>query len=317
MFKGFDKVKDIKYVYTPLYSSLCGVKLDSNNKIQYLLSGHIRRDGKISIGLCDFTEPWDNLSLAQKKNLNYRYEMGCECKIAPCYTVPCSTTTDNECLWTDWVLDNSLSGEQARQHACIKRMDGSCGWYQDGPPPEKDLLDLSDPWGQSHAKPTPHPSARPGTRHGSQFSNVYISYALIFRSQRLQRSVFKMFRVHLAIIMNVRQRVPIRRQMFIMNTSTMARVSWQLVSAWFLHVIYGYSLVYSSCLFKLALKERPFPVEHFPYSAIETLEKVCFENESIAIPFKISHCCIEQFCTVCALKCVCIFWTPGTFVNSV
>lgn len=140
-------------------------------------------------------------------------------QIAPCYTVPCSTTTDNECLWTDWVLDNSLSGEQARQHACIKRTDGSCGWYQDGPPPEKDLLDLSDPWGQSHAKPTPHPSARPGTRHGSQFSNVYISYALIFRSQRLQRSVFKMFRVHLAIIMNVRQRVPIRRQMFIMNTS--------------------------------------------------------------------------------------------------
>lgn len=41
MFKGFDKVKDIKYVYTPLYSSLCGVKLDSNNKIQYLLSGSV------------------------------------------------------------------------------------------------------------------------------------------------------------------------------------------------------------------------------------------------------------------------------------
>lgn len=39
MFKGFDKIKDIQYVYTPLYSSLCGVKLDSNNKIQYLLSG--------------------------------------------------------------------------------------------------------------------------------------------------------------------------------------------------------------------------------------------------------------------------------------
>ncbi|KAL2091545.1 hypothetical protein ACEWY4_013808 [Coilia grayii] len=145
MFKGFDKVKDLQYVYTPLYSSLCGVKLDSNNKIQYLLSGHIRRDGKVSIGLCDFTEPWDNLSLTQKKNLNYRYQMGCDCKIAPCYTVPCSSTADNECLWTDWVLDNSLSGEQARQHACIKRSDGTCGWYQGSPPPEKDLLDLTDP----------------------------------------------------------------------------------------------------------------------------------------------------------------------------
>lgn len=39
MFKGFDKAKDIQYVYTPVFSSLCGVKLDYNNKAGYLLSG--------------------------------------------------------------------------------------------------------------------------------------------------------------------------------------------------------------------------------------------------------------------------------------
>lgn len=39
MFKGFEKAKDIQYVYTPVFSSLCGVKLDSNNKAGYLLSG--------------------------------------------------------------------------------------------------------------------------------------------------------------------------------------------------------------------------------------------------------------------------------------
>lgn len=39
MFKGFHKAKDIQYVYTPVFSSLCGVKLDSNNKAGYLLSG--------------------------------------------------------------------------------------------------------------------------------------------------------------------------------------------------------------------------------------------------------------------------------------
>ncbi|MGH0176047.1 UNVERIFIED_CONTAM: hypothetical protein FKN15_007259 [Acipenser sinensis] len=38
MFKGFEKFKDIQYVYTPPYSSLCGVKLEANNKAQYLLS---------------------------------------------------------------------------------------------------------------------------------------------------------------------------------------------------------------------------------------------------------------------------------------
>lgn len=39
MFKGFEKAKDIQYVYTPVFSSLCGVKLDYNNKAGYLLSG--------------------------------------------------------------------------------------------------------------------------------------------------------------------------------------------------------------------------------------------------------------------------------------
>lgn len=203
-------------------------------------------DGRISIGQCDLVESWDNLSLSQKKNLNYRYQMGCECRVskgcslsshpylsfvprsklswdttnntemillclsspalAPnfillrsnvnslrvqrntantpwnpiiynpaesksgntqryermnewskprpplspqintCYTVPCASTGDNECLWTDWLLDNSLNGEQARQYACIRRSDTTCSWYRGGPPPEKDFLDMTDPW---------------------------------------------------------------------------------------------------------------------------------------------------------------------------
>ena len=43
MFKGFDKTKDIQYVYTPVFSSLCGVKLDSNNKAGYLISGTVQQ----------------------------------------------------------------------------------------------------------------------------------------------------------------------------------------------------------------------------------------------------------------------------------
>uniref|UniRef100_A0A3Q2YCJ4 TIMP metallopeptidase inhibitor 4 n=1 Tax=Hippocampus comes TaxID=109280 RepID=A0A3Q2YCJ4_HIPCM len=130
MFKGFDKAKDIQYVYTPVFSSLCGVKLDSNNKAGYLMWS----DGRLSIGQCDLVESWDNLSLSQRKNLNYRYQMGCECRINVCYTVPCASTGENECLWTDWLLDNSLNGEQARQYACIRRSDTTCGWYRGGHP---------------------------------------------------------------------------------------------------------------------------------------------------------------------------------------
>ncbi|EGV95113.1 Metalloproteinase inhibitor 4 [Cricetulus griseus] len=38
MFKGFEKAKDVQYVYTPFDSSLCGVKLETNSQKQYLLT---------------------------------------------------------------------------------------------------------------------------------------------------------------------------------------------------------------------------------------------------------------------------------------
>uniref|UniRef100_A0A8C5SBA7 Metalloproteinase inhibitor 4 n=1 Tax=Laticauda laticaudata TaxID=8630 RepID=A0A8C5SBA7_LATLA len=41
IFKGFEKAKDVQYVFTPLTSRYCGVKLKVNKKKknQYLLSG--------------------------------------------------------------------------------------------------------------------------------------------------------------------------------------------------------------------------------------------------------------------------------------
>uniref|UniRef100_A0A8D2PZJ2 Metalloproteinase inhibitor 4 n=1 Tax=Zosterops lateralis melanops TaxID=1220523 RepID=A0A8D2PZJ2_ZOSLA len=144
MFKGFEKLKDVQYVYTPFDSSLCGVKLEANNKKQYLLTGKMD-DGKVLIHLCNYIEPWDDLSLSQKKSLNQRYQMGCGCKITTCYMVPCSITAPNECLWTDWLIERRLYGHQARHYACIKRSDGTCSWYRGGPPPEKEFIDISEP----------------------------------------------------------------------------------------------------------------------------------------------------------------------------
>ncbi|KAJ1109778.1 hypothetical protein NDU88_007137 [Pleurodeles waltl] len=145
MFKGFEKIKDVQYVYTPLDSSLCGIKLEANNKKQYLLTGQISSSGKVHIHLCNYIEPWDDLSLSQKKSLNQRYQMGCDCKITICYIVPCSLNTPNECLWTDWLIERKLYGQQAKHFSCIKRSDGSCSWYRGGPLPEKDFIDLSEP----------------------------------------------------------------------------------------------------------------------------------------------------------------------------
>lgn len=54
-------------------------------------TGSMWSDGRISIGQCDLVESWDNLSLSQKKNLNYRYQMGCECRVSKSCSFPIHT----------------------------------------------------------------------------------------------------------------------------------------------------------------------------------------------------------------------------------
>lgn len=88
----------------------------------------------------------DGLMCSQPNPLITLIRMCSSPQINTCYTVPCVSAGENECLWTDWLLDNSLNGEQARQYACIRRSDTTCSWYRGGPPPEKDFLDMTDPW---------------------------------------------------------------------------------------------------------------------------------------------------------------------------
>ncbi|KAK7939794.1 hypothetical protein WMY93_003120 [Mugilogobius chulae] len=71
--------------------------------------------------------------------------MGCDCKITHCTSIPCSTTGQAECLWTDWVIEKSMNGNQARHFSCIKRNDDSCAWYRGSAPPKKDFMDIEDP----------------------------------------------------------------------------------------------------------------------------------------------------------------------------
>lgn len=143
MFRGFDKMSEVKYVYTPLHDSLCGVRLQVNN-VQYVLGGSIR-DGKLHIGLCGLIMTWDALTLSQKKSLNHRYQMGCDCRIKNCNSLPCAVTDESECLWTDWLIERKMTGHQAKHYSCIKRKDGSCTWYRGGPPPEKDFHNAVEP----------------------------------------------------------------------------------------------------------------------------------------------------------------------------
>ncbi|XP_031206624.1 metalloproteinase inhibitor 2 isoform X2 [Mastomys coucha] len=143
MFKGPDK--DIEFIYTAPSSAVCGVSLDVGGKKEYLIAGKAEGGGKMHITLCDFIVPWDTLSITQKKSLNHRYQMGCECKITRCPMIPCYISSPDECLWMDWVTEKSINGHQAKFFACIKRSDGSCAWYRGAAPPKQEFLDIEDP----------------------------------------------------------------------------------------------------------------------------------------------------------------------------
>uniref|UniRef100_A0AAZ3R3N6 Metalloproteinase inhibitor 2 n=1 Tax=Oncorhynchus tshawytscha TaxID=74940 RepID=A0AAZ3R3N6_ONCTS len=86
----------------------------------YLLSVGKLKTGRMSITLCGYNPPWEDLSAAQKNSLTHLYQSGCDCKIIRCTSLPCPISTSDTCLWTDWGTDNG------QNLACIKRPDGSC-----------------------------------------------------------------------------------------------------------------------------------------------------------------------------------------------
>uniref|UniRef100_UPI0037E7FE85 metalloproteinase inhibitor 2b isoform X1 n=1 Tax=Semicossyphus pulcher TaxID=241346 RepID=UPI0037E7FE85 len=142
MFKGPNQ--DIDAIYTAPSSAVCGVSLETNG-MEYLITGKLETDGTMHVTLCDFIEQWEALSDTQKKSLTQRYEMGCDCKITRCTSIPCSISGPAECLWLDWVMEKTVNGQQAKHFACIKRSDDSCAWYRGSAPPKRDFLDIEDP----------------------------------------------------------------------------------------------------------------------------------------------------------------------------
>ncbi|XP_072277096.1 metalloproteinase inhibitor 4 [Pyxicephalus adspersus] len=126
IFKG--KIKHIDSVYTSAESSLCGIQLDVDNKMEYLLTGFLM-DNKVTISLCGLSIPWNYVSEFQKKSLSFTYQMGCMCKITYCFVESCDNNAPNECLWKDWVNEHTLGGQEAQNYACIQRRDGTCIWY--------------------------------------------------------------------------------------------------------------------------------------------------------------------------------------------
>ncbi|CAM4421478.1 hypothetical protein PO909_002329 [Leuciscus waleckii] len=143
MFKGPEG--EIETVFTGPSSALCGVSLESNGKQEYLITGKMDSNDTLRVNLCDYIESWESLSLTQKKCLGERYQMGCDCKVVQCSSIPCSISEPTECLWTDWIVEGTVQGTQAQLYTCVKRNDSSCAWYRGSAPPKKDFMDIEDP----------------------------------------------------------------------------------------------------------------------------------------------------------------------------
>ncbi|KAG7267494.1 hypothetical protein CRUP_008255, partial [Coryphaenoides rupestris] len=104
-FKG--PSQDIDAAYTAPISSLCGVTLDVEGQLEYLIMGKLETNGTLYINRCD--------------------------------SLPCTIHSETDCLWTDWLVDNNVNGNQAKHFACIQRRDGSCAWYRGTAPPKQGL----------------------------------------------------------------------------------------------------------------------------------------------------------------------------------
>ncbi|XP_061606104.1 metalloproteinase inhibitor 2-like [Phyllopteryx taeniolatus] len=118
-FKGPEKL--FGSVYTASNSAACGVNLA--NGTEYLISGRLDNNALLDVSLCDFFMRWEDMSATQKRGVAQRYQMGCDCKITRCSSIPCGSSRA-ECLWTDFLMGNLF-----RHFTCIKKSDGSCAWY--------------------------------------------------------------------------------------------------------------------------------------------------------------------------------------------
>ncbi|XP_034508610.1 metalloproteinase inhibitor 1 [Ambystoma mexicanum] len=128
IYKGFDLITDLEFLYTPMHDSLCGYNHPSNNKSEeFLFSGHIV-DGKVMISVCGFNSPWSKLTPNQRRGLAHIYKNGCNCVIVPCSAPPCSVSSPKECLWTDALMSRSWVGHQAQYLACVHKGNDECKW---------------------------------------------------------------------------------------------------------------------------------------------------------------------------------------------
>ncbi|XP_037544954.1 metalloproteinase inhibitor 2 [Nematolebias whitei] len=76
LFKGSSRHFDA--VYTSSSVGACGATLNVGEQ-PYVLTGRMDADGAVHITMCDFHALWDDLTFAQRRNLNQCGQSACVC----------------------------------------------------------------------------------------------------------------------------------------------------------------------------------------------------------------------------------------------
>uniref|UniRef100_H3AH92 Tissue inhibitor of metalloproteinases 1 n=1 Tax=Latimeria chalumnae TaxID=7897 RepID=H3AH92_LATCH len=136
MLKGFEKVQDVQFLYSPLMPSLCGFELKPASKQEdlYLYLYTVLLPYSICIEICTYIYLQFSFPIVavHRRAPIYIYSsvsLWCLCrKVVPCISIPCSVSTDNECLWSDGLVSRNWNHSQAQNFACVHRANGGCGW---------------------------------------------------------------------------------------------------------------------------------------------------------------------------------------------
>ncbi|XP_077185543.1 metalloproteinase inhibitor 1-like [Paroedura picta] len=133
VYKGPEEMQDVRFLNTPAMESVCGYEHKAPLKGEdYVVAGMLEGDD-VMITSCSFIQPWAQLSPAQRRGLSLKYSKGCNCTIMACTSMPCTLTSDSQCLWTDGIMTRIWDGSQAKRLACLPRSDSLCAWQSLSP----------------------------------------------------------------------------------------------------------------------------------------------------------------------------------------
>nr|ARU77702.1 TIMP-1 [Sinohyriopsis cumingii] len=119
----------LTYVQTSYYDSTCGVQLKPRTK--YLISG-FSQDGVLQINTCSWVEPWNSLTVREKKGVQYLYKKNCDCKVVISHgpmLIESASDVGKTCSWNVWT-----DTDQCYDHhsLCVRDINtGDCRWSKD------------------------------------------------------------------------------------------------------------------------------------------------------------------------------------------